>query len=72
MSKRNPLAHKASLDRRRSNETESASRTVEHQEVAALAYALWQRRGCPVGSPEIDWTEAEAALQHLQEPQLQV
>lgn len=30
--------------------------------VAALAYRLWQARGCPEGSPEIDWFQAEAQL----------
>ena len=27
-----------------------------------LAYEYWQRRGCPVGSPEVDWFAAEKAL----------
>ena len=27
--------------------------------IAQLAYALWQNRGCPIGSPEDDWIEAE-------------
>ena len=26
-----------------------------HDAVAALAYELWQARGCPEGSPEEDW-----------------
>lgn len=32
------------------------------ENVAKLAYALWQYRGCPIGSPEVDWTEAERQL----------
>jgi len=28
-------------------------------DIAALAYQLWQARGCPEGSPEVDWLEAE-------------
>lgn len=38
--------------------------TVEsiHEQIAALAYTLWQERGCPVGSPEVDWFAAEAKL----------
>ena len=32
------------------------------QEVAALARALWQARGCPEGRPEEDWFRAERAL----------
>ncbi len=30
-----------------------------HEDIAALAYALWLERGCPEGSPETDWFEAE-------------
>jgi len=36
--------------------------TVNSAEIAALAYNLWQERGCPVGSPEIDWLQAERQL----------
>lgn len=28
-------------------------------EIAALAYNYWCDRGCPVGSPEVDWKRAE-------------
>jgi hypothetical protein len=31
----------------------------EHEHIALLAYALWQERGCPEGSPEVDWFRAE-------------
>jgi len=31
-------------------------------EIARLAYHLWQARGCPEGSPEQDWIEAEQTL----------
>ena len=34
-------------------------------EIAALAYELWQERGCPEGSPEIDWFRAEHELSEL-------
>ena len=27
-----------------------------------LAYVLWVERGCPVGSPEVDWFEADRRL----------
>jgi len=33
-----------------------------HQDIASLAYALWQERGCPEGSPEVDWFRAEEEL----------
>jgi hypothetical protein len=34
------------------------------QIVRKLAYNLWCKRGCPVGSPEIDWRDAEEILYH--------
>ena len=33
-----------------------------HEFVARLAYQYWERRGMPVGSPEIDWFAAERSL----------
>ena len=33
-----------------------------HEQIAALAYALWHERGCPYGSPEVDWLKAERKL----------
>jgi hypothetical protein len=33
-----------------------------HEDIAALAYSLWQARGCPEGTPEEDWLSAEEAL----------
>jgi hypothetical protein len=35
-----------------------------HEQVAKLAYVLWQERGCPDGSPEDDWYRAEEQLQN--------
>lgn len=32
------------------------------EDIARLAYALWQQRGCPSGSAEFDWFEAEQKL----------
>jgi hypothetical protein len=31
----------------------------EHEVTAVLAYRLWEKRGCPLGSPEEDWFEAQ-------------
>jgi len=39
----------------------------ELQQVEVLAYALWVERGCPVGSPEVDWFEAERRLSLVDE-----
>jgi len=30
-----------------------------HEEICALAYSLWEARGCPEGTPEEDWFKAE-------------
>jgi hypothetical protein len=34
----------------------------KQKSVAELAYKLWQVRGCPHGSPEIDWHDAQRQL----------
>ena len=42
-----------------------ASRTAlnpNHDRVGKLAHELWLKRGCPVGSPQEDWFQAERAL----------
>ncbi len=33
-----------------------------HEFVAKLAYKLWEERGRPFGSPEVDWLAAEQAI----------
>jgi DUF2934 family protein len=40
----------------------TVAKPVDHEEVAERAYELWQARGCPVGSGECDWFEAEREL----------
>jgi hypothetical protein len=35
-----------------------------HDKVAALAYKLWQERGCPVGADQEDWFRAEDELKN--------
>jgi hypothetical protein len=45
--------------------------TVEphnHEEIALRAYYLWEQRGKPIGSPEIDWYLAIEDLNHIQNP----
>lgn len=37
--------------------------SLRHQQVAKLAYELWQRNGRPTGSAERDWLLAEQILQ---------
>lgn len=33
-----------------------------HDDIAALARELWQARGCPDGSPQVDWYRAVEEL----------
>lgn len=37
--------------------------SAQHARIAARAHDLWELRGRPEGSPEIDWYEAEKELQ---------
>lgn len=37
---------------------------LKYEEVENLAHALWEMRGKPLGSPEVDWLEAERLLSH--------
>ena len=41
--------------------------TSMQENLEKLAYGLWQERGCPNGSPEIDWLEAERKLRESSE-----
>ena len=52
--------HNAQFERGAMNEHGIA--IFGHAEIAELAYALWQARGCPQGSPEEDWLHAAHAL----------
>jgi hypothetical protein len=36
--------------------------TSMQEDLAKLAYGLWQERGCPEGSPEFDWLKAQRSL----------
>jgi hypothetical protein len=42
----------------------SSTVAIDRSEIHQRAYARWQQRGCPVGSPEHDWFEAEQELVH--------
>jgi hypothetical protein len=45
------------------NEVEEPDSFPAQDRVAARAFALWHARGCPHGSAERDWLQAEAELQ---------
>jgi hypothetical protein len=36
------------------------------ERIQLIAYQLWIDRGCPIGSPEIDWMEAESICRKSQ------
>lgn len=36
--------------------------SLYHEHIAALAYQYWIERGCPFGSPEVDWYRAVETL----------
>ena len=38
------------------------------EEIEKRAYQLWEERGAPLGSPEIDWERAEQVLRGDPQP----
>jgi hypothetical protein len=40
----------------------NASESVNENDIATLAYQLWQERGCPIGAGQEDWFRAEQVL----------
>jgi hypothetical protein len=42
------------------------------EQIAALAYSLWQERGCPEGTAQEDWFRAEQEVQAKQESQSEI
>jgi hypothetical protein len=42
--------------------SQPAETFASHSDIAALAFQLWEDRGCPDGSPEEDWYRAEHHL----------
>jgi hypothetical protein len=35
---------------------------ARHEQIAELAYALWERNGCPAGTAMRDWLQAERMM----------
>ena len=52
------------IDPRKQAEREltALSSDLGEEDIAALAYELWQARGCPDGSPDEDWYRAVEIL----------
>jgi len=40
---------------------------LRHGDVASLAFKLWEARGRPFGSPDVDWYRAEQILKNASE-----
>ncbi len=51
-----PLAPK---NERRLHAADERKRREDERDIALRAYELWQERGCPEGSAEEDWIQAE-------------
>ncbi len=46
----------------RAEATAAVDCELSHEQIARLAYALWEARGCQHGNPEEDWLRAEQEL----------
>jgi hypothetical protein len=42
--------------------TRSIAKVLSENEVQQKAYSLWESRGRPIGSPEVDWYRAKEQL----------
>jgi Protein of unknown function (DUF2934) len=61
--------HRVSMEKKQIAPTKSAreeSAVLLHDEIARLAYVLWEARGGGDGLAEQDWLEAERRLQESQ------
>jgi len=47
-----------------SNASRGGDKSYGSDDVAAHAYRCWHERGCPEGSPEVDWHRAEEELRN--------
>lgn len=50
----------------------STEHQPRHDDIAALAYARWQEKGCPQGTHQEDWLSAEQELTAKREISVQV
>ena len=48
--------------RSKDSQVPEQTESISHEEIAVRAYALWEQRGCPIGSPEEDWLCAEEEI----------
>jgi Protein of unknown function (DUF2934) len=62
---RDPAQRKVEPDHTSTNPVERSDErfsTPMQEDIARLAYAIWQQRGCQADSAEQDWIEAERQL----------
>jgi hypothetical protein len=54
----------ACLEKAHKRDLEEANKRVliVQEKLKELAHKLWIERGCPIGSPEVDWAEAKRRL----------
>lgn len=38
------------------------SESQQHERIRLAAFFLWEQRGCPIGTPEVDWFRAEEEM----------
>jgi len=51
---------------KQARESIAASTELVTEDIARMAYFMWQDRGCPDGSPDEDWFRAEETLRQMQ------
>lgn len=47
-----------------SEQRSEQAQSVDENQTAALAYLFWQKRGCPIGTDQEDWFQAEETLKN--------
>lgn len=57
----NPMEESSSA-KKANPDLEALLAELEQQRIAAVAYFLWQQRGCPHGSSEEDWFQAKQLI----------
>jgi hypothetical protein len=55
-----PILREKARQAAREEEKPAMPSRPTHDEIAECAYFRWLQRGCPIGSPDVDWAAAEA------------
>ena len=66
MSKSREVKSPESMDEEQSSSVSQHRKGLAHHDVSSRAYELWQERGCPDGSAEEDWLQAERQVELLE------